>query len=76
MIKDILRVLWVNLLLLPGEAGFTALVMYKEGVLNLGSGVCTLGILFTVNVFITAGWIQHVADQQKIEKQQERIEDA
>ncbi len=73
MLKDILRVLFVNLFLLPGEAGFTALVMYKEGVLNIGSGVC---ILFTINVFIAFAWTCHIDDQQAKERQQERIENA
>lgn len=70
--KDIWKVLWVNLFLLPGEAGFFALVLYKEGLLNLGSGLCTLGLLFTTNFFITCAWAAHVEVQQAIKEQQER----
>ena len=74
MKQDILKVFWVNLFLLPGEAGFTALILYQDGVLTLGSGFCALGILFTVNFFIACAFHAHVREQQRIEKQQERIE--
>lgn len=67
MKQDILRVLWVNLFLLPGEAGFLALILYRDGILNLGSGLCTLGILFTVNFFITCAFVSHVTKQKRIE---------
>jgi hypothetical protein len=76
MIQDILKVFWVNLFLLPGEAGFMALVLYKEDILNLGSGLCTLGILFTANFFITCAFAAHIEEQKAQEKQQERIENS
>ena len=67
--KDaLLRVLFVNVFLLPGEAGFAALVMYKEGVLNLVSGLCALGILFTINFFISSGFSASV-EEERIENE-------
>jgi hypothetical protein len=70
MLSDILKVLWVNLFLLPGEAGFVALVMYRDDILTLGSGLCALGILFTVNFFITCAFQAHVREQKDKEERE------
>jgi hypothetical protein len=64
MINDILKVFWVNLFLLPGETGFVALIMYRDDMLTLGSGLCALGILFTVNFFITCAFQAHIREQK------------
>jgi hypothetical protein len=76
MKQSICQLLFINIILFPGELGVMTLVMYRDFELELIPWVCCAGIIFTVNVFITAAYAEHVEEQHRKEKQEERIENA
>ena len=60
MIKDILKSLFINAALLPGEMGLIALIMYRELYrLSFPHLYCLLGLCITINFLI----IWHVQEK-------------
>ena len=72
MMSDLKALAFLNSFLLPGEMAVTALIMelgLEYSILNWFTGTCALGIWFTINFFITAGFQAHVAEQKKAEQE-------
>jgi hypothetical protein len=57
MIINLLKILIVNILLLPGELGFTVMVMLQEYEYSHLALLCTAGLLFSANSIVTGGYL-------------------
>jgi uncharacterized membrane protein len=74
--QAICQLLFINAVLLPGELGVMTLVMFAERSLSLLPWLCGVGIILTLNVFITAQFAQHVRERRERKEQEERIENS
>ena len=76
MKQDIICLLTIFFILLPGELAYVTFGMVQQGNLNLINFLCWLGGFMTVNSIIGACFSCHIHEQKQIAEQQERIENA